>query len=316
MPFVEYFHRRRVDLAPYFEAAKIEPGQVRDEDGWITKQQLYRFLNHLAKGEKIPELGFVVGEALTPQSVAGLGVAMAGCETLGEAIRTFCEVINRSSEENRSWIEETEGELWLFNETANPFEADRRIADHAGLMTLINLVRLGTGSSWYPAEVSLQSGYTAAPMRVAAFRETQFHFDQPATGLACPARSLLLSISPVVTEGGSSLLSEEEPPVDKLRRLLRAIIGVGGMGPTARLMAELVETSPRTLHRRLTEGGTSYRKLLDEVRLERAAERLSRDEVSVKELAYELGYSGPNNFIRAFKRLTGRTPVAFRENAE
>ena len=80
-------------------------------------------------------------------------------------------------------------------------------------------------------------------------------------------------------------------------------------------MAELCGTSTRTLHRRLKDRGISYRNLLDEVRLELARTQLRDTDIPVEELTFELGYSGANNFIRAFKRMSGTTPEAFRQGS-
>jgi AraC-like DNA-binding protein len=53
--------------------------------------------------------------------------------------------------------------------------------------------------------------------------------------------------------------------------------------------------------------------LLAEVRARRAVDRLSKaDETPIADLAYELGYSNPSNFTRAFRRQTGVSPEIFR----
>ena len=111
----------------------------------------------------------------------------------------------------------------------------------------------------------------------------------------------------------TGLLADEEPFEQKLRRLVQQTIGIGGVGPTVHLMAELCQTSVRTLHRRLKESGTSYRELIDRVRYDLASERLANTDLTIKELAFDLGYSGANNFIRAFKRMNGFTPEQFRK---
>lgn len=70
--------------------------------------------------------------------------------------------------------------------------------------------------------------------------------------------------------------------------------------------------SRQTLYRRLKEEGATFAVLVDGVR-RRLALRLLRDEgVSVKEVAYRLGFSDPAAFSRAFKRWTGASPSAAR----
>ena len=318
-PFAEYFAKRGADLRLYFADAKIEAKQVTSGEGWITKQQLYRFLNAVAEGENMPELGFVVGDTITPDSLGAIGEAMKAAKTLGDAIRIFCQLINRHSEGNRAWLtEDGGGTVWLLDETRNSFSADRAIADHAGLMSMINLVRLAGSQDWYPLDASLQTGSTTAYRKVPGLRDTAFRFDCSAIGVAFPAQWLLrpIQVGPVGRSVNKAkddgLLKPNESIAEKLKRLLQEIIGVGGIGPTVNLMSELCGTSPRTLHRQLQESGVSYQKLLDQTRLEQARIQLRDSDVSVKELAYDLGYSGPNNFIRAFRRLTGITPTTFR----
>ena len=65
--------------------------------------------------------------------------------------------------------------------------------------------------------------------------------------------------------------------------------------------------SDRTLRRRLTEAGTSYRDLVDDVRKERALHLLEADQ-SISLIAQHLGFSDATAFARAFRRWTGNAP--------
>ncbi|HYJ83921.1 MAG TPA: helix-turn-helix transcriptional regulator [Allosphingosinicella sp.] len=69
--------------------------------------------------------------------------------------------------------------------------------------------------------------------------------------------------------------------------------------------------SRQTLYRRLKSEGITYEQLLDGLR-RRLALRFMREELSVKEAAYRLGFSDPAAFSRAFKRWTGSSPSAAR----
>jgi AraC-like DNA-binding protein len=318
-PFADYFAKRRVNLRPYFELAQIEAKLVTSGEGWITKVQLYTFLNSLAEGERMPEVGFVVGETITPDKLGSMSQQMAQAEKLAEVIQAFCLLINRHVEENRCWLEEGDGgEVWFYNRKTPTFAADRAIADHTGLMSMVNLARLVGGRNWYPKRMSLQTSATNAHRKIPGLKHVEVLFDQPAAGFTFPASWLLRSIRirkrpPSSGTSSKGLLDSEGNIVEKLRILLREIVGVGGISPRVELMAELCGTSSRTLLRRLRDAGVSYQKLIDEVRLERATVKLEGTDISVKELAFELGYSGANNFIRAFKRMTGTTPKAYRE---
>ena len=73
--------------------------------------------------------------------------------------------------------------------------------------------------------------------------------------------------------------------------------------------------SERGLRRQLDRSGTSFRKLVDEVRAQRARNLLSGSTQPIKAIAGALGFESSSNFARSFKRWTGLTPKAFREQA-
>lgn len=70
--------------------------------------------------------------------------------------------------------------------------------------------------------------------------------------------------------------------------------------------------APRTLKRRLASSGLSFQELLDQLRSAHALRLLAQPELSVEQVAEQVGYSSAANFHRAFRRWTGTAPGAFR----
>ncbi|GAG47040.1 unnamed protein product [marine sediment metagenome] len=77
-------------------------------------------------------------------------------------------------------------------------------------------------------------------------------------------------------------------------------------------MAAIIDVSARTIQRCLLDEGLTYRRLLDRVRFDAACEMLATRQMTIREIALELGYSGTNNFVRGFRRMTGMPPSEFR----
>ncbi len=77
--------------------------------------------------------------------------------------------------------------------------------------------------------------------------------------------------------------------------------------------AEFFSTGTRTLQRRLAAEGTSFCSLLEEVRKAKARHLLESKDVSVTEVAMELGFSDSANFCRAFKRWYGCSPSQYQK---
>ena len=72
--------------------------------------------------------------------------------------------------------------------------------------------------------------------------------------------------------------------------------------------------SERTLRRRLAESGVSFQGLLDGLKKNRALELLANPQISVEQIAFAVGFTDPHNFRRAFRRWTGSTPGALRND--
>jgi AraC-like DNA-binding protein len=82
--------------------------------------------------------------------------------------------------------------------------------------------------------------------------------------------------------------------------------------PRRETMAATLCMSERTLQRRLTEEGTSFAELVDEVRREMAQRYFQQGDFSPTEITFALGFSDPSNFYRACKRWFGRSPGTMR----
>ena len=77
-------------------------------------------------------------------------------------------------------------------------------------------------------------------------------------------------------------------------------------------VAREIATSRRQLQRVFTEiGGTTFREELTRLRMARAAELL-KSPVAIRDIAHRVGYSQPAQFAKAFRRVYGVTPSAYR----
>ncbi|SDH94543.1 Helix-turn-helix domain-containing protein [Pseudomonas benzenivorans] len=87
----------------------------------------------------------------------------------------------------------------------------------------------------------------------------------------------------------------------------------GSVPPDQVTMAKLLNTSERTLKRRLSEEGTTFRALLMEARYAMAKELLGSNQLPVSAIAERLGFSDPSSFSQAFKRWHGCAPQSYRK---
>lgn len=62
------------------------------------------------------------------------------------------------------------------------------------------------------------------------------------------------------------------------------------------------------------ETGENFIDYLTGIRIKIAKDLLKRDDLSIKEICYQIGYNDPNYFSRIFKKIVGVTPTEYREN--
>lgn len=78
--------------------------------------------------------------------------------------------------------------------------------------------------------------------------------------------------------------------------------------------ASALGIGPRTIQRRLSEHGLTYRKLLLKIRMRRARDLLAEPDILVNQIGQECGYASAPQFTRAFKTEFGITPQAYRQS--
>lgn len=93
-------------------------------------------------------------------------------------------------------------------------------------------------------------------------------------------------------------ITKEDALPLRVSQLMRAHGGRLSADQAARVLA----MSKRTLVRRLAEGGTTFRELLDDTLRQRARELLDERQLNRDEMADALGFSDPTSFSRACRR--------------
>ncbi|MCP5015331.1 AraC family transcriptional regulator [Ketobacter alkanivorans] len=105
---------------------------------------------------------------------------------------------------------------------------------------------------------------------------------------------------------------------DSLTAKIRAIIGNDFRHefPDFESVARSLNSTPQTLRRHLKHEGTSYQEIKDTMRRDAAIYYLNRSQLTINEIAELMGFSEPSTFHRAFKKWTGLTPGAYRQNSD
>ncbi|UGA53586.1 helix-turn-helix domain-containing protein [Vibrio sp. VB16] len=105
------------------------------------------------------------------------------------------------------------------------------------------------------------------------------------------------------------------PPITYAKNIEYALESyIGEQNFSLQDFSDLVGISCRTIQRRLQNEGTSFRKIKDTLNVKFAKTLLYKNKISIENIAAQLGYAAPSQFIRAFKRSEGLSPLRWLES--
>jgi AraC-like DNA-binding protein len=110
------------------------------------------------------------------------------------------------------------------------------------------------------------------------------------------------------------LIMDSHPDGENIAVQVKAMIGhdFSEGFPGFEMISSALNMSAPTLRRRLKREGTTFQQLKDDARCEAAKLCLNRHELSINEVALQMGFTDPSAFHRSFKKWTGQTPGQFR----
>ncbi|MEL6211614.1 MAG: helix-turn-helix domain-containing protein, partial [Pseudomonadota bacterium] len=185
---------------------------------------------------------------------------------------------------------------------------------------LVEAVRACTGAPVTPRAVNLPEGVAGAAALEAYFGCKVTPGPTAVRFSARDAARPLLSFNPdywAAIEPGFrrqlQMVTAAASWADRTRAALAQMLPSGRASVAD--AAEALRLSGRSLQRHLRSEGTSFQRVLDDVRHELALGYLQTTQLSLDEISYLLGYRDPNSFFRAFQGWTGMTPTTARKTS-
>jgi AraC-like DNA-binding protein len=110
----------------------------------------------------------------------------------------------------------------------------------------------------------------------------------------------------------STLIREMQHSTGPAKKVHDLLVRAPNPFPSLDEVAGQMYTTPRTLRRKLADQGTSYQKILNDLRKNLAIKFLRETSLSMEEIAERVGFSDSRNFRHAFKKWTDSTPSSHR----
>jgi AraC-like DNA-binding protein len=288
------------------------PAYAENPNVYVKVCSAWAVFDNAAKAEG-EDFGWFVGGRV---GESGISQELLACAkhspTLYRGLHDLVRLISSEASDLGLGVEEREADVLLYTYYPTMRGESGYLSSQAyQLPAYLAFIRHYLGAHWYPDEIGIEA--KRVPMGAElCFPDTRIRSGQERGYIAVP-RDVLTTSPPAAidwTRAPELLLTADLLFAERLRILLRPYMSE--RIPTKQFSARLMETSERTLSRRLSASGLTYRALIDELIFEEAKDLLRGSQLSIREIAARVGYSDPAHFTRTFYRISGLTPSEFR----
>jgi len=307
-----------LDAGRMLAAAGLAPPAAVPLDTPISASAACRLLEDSARACGIEHFGLSLSGSRGLDILGPLSLAMREEPTLRAALRSMQRYLALHSEAVLLEIEQTPGALVIRESLMVEYLGSTRQADEMVVGSLFRLLRELVGAAWRPRRVCFSH---AAPGDLAAhwraFGLTP-EFGCDFNGIVCTPVDLdatPAAHAPRLGPGGrsqlDSLLARSlRTMTEQVTRLVRTQLAGGRCGVDD--VAACLGVDRRTVHRRLAREGTTFSRVLAEVRTALAVQYLSVPTRPVSYVGELLGFALPSAFTHWFRREFGCSPATWR----
>ena len=305
-----------VDVADAAREARVDPSAL--ESG-MTFAEVGRFIEVAWRRLDDPAFGLRAGCVLRPERYGISGLTAMASPTFGAALQRKARY-NRLVWGDSYRIRCDAQEFTVSTEApdeSKPWSYSRVDMEFASLVTFGR--RFAASPDMAPLKVAFRRPEPSFRALYAEVFRCPVAFSQPANSLTfsqADAQRPLISADARSAEwlefGARAALERMDDSGVTVRVRAQLERMLQGDEPTLAVVASQLCMSERTLQRRLTAEGQTFRRVLDEMRRDVAQRTLAAGKRNVPELAYLLGFEDSNSFYRSFRRWTGTTPESYR----
>jgi AraC-like DNA-binding protein len=308
--------KAKIDPGPLLAKAGISLLKPGEELKRVKAESQIRFLEFAAKALGDSALGFHLAQHFDLRECGMLYYVLAASPNLGEAIRNLARYLAVANESIRLDVSDRTKNTVLTVNYKIPRLSDRLFAEY-GYAVVLRAFRELTGRNVSPTAVTFIHGRNTDKAEFVRFYGCPVRFNATADTMVLPTESLsmpVLTSDKYLLEILKSACDEVLAKRGEISSTLRAKVEneIVQLLPHGKAQVEKVAgnlgMSTRTLARRLSEEGTSYAAILNELRRDLSVRYLKDPALSLNQIAWLLGYSMVTSLNHAFRRWTGNSP--------
>lgn len=304
--------------APKFDHSNVTLSYTIDIDK--IRPTLKRLEQHLGRAN----FGLDIGKQMHPSDYGIFGYAMMNCVSLYDALKTAAQhkaILNQKL--FASFVEDQDFIYYQVNTDLSSKES--QILIELDFSTALEFAKRLAGPS-ISGNIKLSSvHFSHKPLGPREQYEDYFgcpvYFEEANNRIVIRRENLEIPIygaNPKVLSALEDQIAKVASRYEGELRLSQRVAmylrkHLRGELPSAKTAANDFYMSLSLFKKRLSEEGTGYKSICEEVRYKRCLELMNKDRTAIKEIAFELGFANASAFNRAFKRWTGTSPTEYKK---
>ena len=319
-PLLRYDEKFGIPLDDILQDTFLNETKLRNDR--ITITSFDQLLNNASRLTQCDRIGFITGQNVELQAFKLLGFLLTRCETGRDALVTLRRYYMLLSDSPAPEIFLSKNEVKVIYSISKGNDLAMRARAELIMTAIHTLGRSVGGSLYQPLKLGFKHPKPKYHQELADFFNIDIAYGQVDCWLSFSAEHIDQPLQQSNPSLFNALRKKAESMLgghynlntfsSKVRYVLQHWPNQYTANKEA--VAELLNTSPRTLTRRLQEEDTQFSSLLRNVRMDKAEFKLKNHSVDMQELAHDLGFADRRGFERAFKQWFDITPAAYHKS--
>ena len=317
-PFRVAMLNNGIDPVLYLRKYRLPVEETIDPHLELPVKPFFYLVNHIATAHKIPDFGMQAAQARRWYEIETMQPLLSEQPNLEALLTTFCHIASGQSNVASFALRQEDG-LCRFEYISPAYVPNDIQMELYRVTGMIELIQVFAGNSWRPNTVELMM----QNKRIAALNSIldgcELEFSRSGTAVVFPSKLLSRSeksanaAHPASTHVSSLIenLENEDDLLTPLTAILQSYITEPGL--SLEMLADIAGLTPRALQRELKSSSSSFRQLLNDARRDYTLRHLRDPDVTISDIARNLGYRDSSHFTRAFKQWTKMTPSQYRK---
>ncbi|OLQ72785.1 AraC family transcriptional regulator [Photobacterium proteolyticum] len=311
---IEMLKHFEADIYPLLKTAGLPEDILQTHHEFVPESPIKHLLAMMAERADPDHYGNLLRTAIREYFIPKMLRHLHNPKSIGEAIEQMQTAVQHDSPSAKVSLEYFNDTPWFCRHKPKEVSEGFLWAEIFAILFLIEFIRFASKTQWQPGCIAVQSPNADKLAEILNSPDTVLYSNRSLAAIELSNDLLAMPFNLPVRFTPVDKQANDPKPLSYVETVYLALAPyLSRQALSIQQAAVLMNTSPRTLQRRLSGENTSYKSIRENIMLATACQLMENRQYSLTDIASELGYADIAHFSRAFKKLTGFPPKDYRK---